>query len=166
MSLISPMVRTALFVRNLDKSATFYKEVFELEDVYAQGELQHAAATKLLGMPPETNVRYKILRSAGFNKGMVGLFELTDPAPPPIHRRLDVCNAGEGCLVFYCGNLDIIHRRLMDAGSVVLCPPTYLEVDIEDGAVKTAQRGQREMTFRDPDEILINLIERDPSSDD
>ncbi|MEQ9447165.1 MAG: VOC family protein, partial [Rhodospirillaceae bacterium] len=64
MSLISPMVRTALFVRNLDKSAAFYKEVFELEDVYAQGELQHAAATKLLGMPPETNVRYKILRSA------------------------------------------------------------------------------------------------------
>ena len=166
MSLISPMVRSALFVRDLDKSATFYKEIFDLEDVYAQGTLTHATAAKLLGMPAETNVRYKILRSAGLNKGMVGLFELTNPAPPPVDRRLDRCNAGESCSVFYCENLDTVYQRLLDAGNIVLCPPTHLEVDIEDGVIKTAQRGQREMTFRDPDGILINLIERDPSSDD
>lgn len=166
MSLISPMVRSALFVRDLDKSAGFYKTVFDLEDVYATGVLTHATAAKLLGMPPETNVRYKILRSAGLNKGMVGLFELTDPTPPPVQRRLDGCNAGESCLVFYCGDLDTVHQRLIDAGSTVLCPPTYLEVDIEDGAIQAAERGQREMTFRDPDGILINLIERDPSSND
>jgi len=36
----------------------------------------------------------------------------------------------------------------------VLCPPLMLEVD---GVAR-----QREMTFRDPDGVLINLIEWDP----
>ena len=166
MALISPMVRTALFVRDLDQSTAFYRDVFELEEVYAEGGLTHATATKLLGMPPETNVRYRILRATNINKGMVGLFELTNPAPPTVEKRLDACSAGEACLVFYCEDLDIVHDRLVAGGHIVLCPQLHLEVDIEGGAIKAADRGQREMTFRDPDGVMINLIERDPSSDD
>ena len=166
MALVSPMVRTALFVRDLQKSAAFYYDMFELEEVYAEGALTHATAAKLLGMPPETNLRYKILRAAGLNKGMVGLFELTNPAPPPVSKREDGCNAGEACLVFYCADLDVVHDRLIAAGHIVLCPPLHLEVEIEAGAIQVDQRGQREMTFRDPDGILVNLIERDQYCDD
>lgn len=166
MSLISPMVRTALFVSDLERSTAFYKDIFELEDVYAEGGLTHATATKLLGMPPETGIRYRILRSAGLNKGMVGLFELKNPEPPAMSKNMDKCNVGEACLVFYCANLDVVHDRLIAGGHTVLYPPTHLKVDIEGGAIQSADRGQREMTFRDPDGVMVNLIERDPTNDD
>ncbi|NKB44006.1 MAG: hypothetical protein GKS03_06960 [Alphaproteobacteria bacterium] len=166
MALVSPMVRTALFVRDLDQSTAFYRDIFELEEVYAEGGLTHATAAKLLGMPPETNVRYRILRANTLNKGMVGLFELTAPAPPPVEKRSDISNAGEACLVFYCADLDVVHDRLVSGDHLVLCPPLHLEIDVEGGAIKSADRGQREMTFRDPDGVMINLIERDPSSND
>ncbi|MGY8963202.1 MAG: VOC family protein [Rhodospirillales bacterium] len=164
MSLISPMVRTALFVSDIEKSSAFYRDIFDLEEVYAEGGLTHATAAKLLGMPPETNVRYRVFRSAGLNKGMVGLFELKKPSPPRVQKREYGCSIGEACMVFYCANLDVVHDRLIVGSHIVLCPPTHLEVDIEGGAIKSADRGQREMTFRDPDGIMVNLIERDPAS--
>ncbi|MDG2321292.1 MAG: VOC family protein [Rhodospirillaceae bacterium] len=165
MALVSPMVRTALFVSDIDRSAAFYKEVMELEDVYAEGGLTHATAAKLLGMPPETNIRYKILRAAGLNKGMVGLFQMKDPEPPNISKRPDGCSVGEACLVFYCADLDVVHDRLITGGHHVVCPPLHLEVEIEAGAIESDGRGQREMTFHDPDGVLVNLIEMDPTSD-
>ncbi|MFL2771898.1 MAG: VOC family protein [Rhodospirillaceae bacterium] len=169
---VSPMVRTALFVSDMQRSAAFYKDVLELEELYAEGALTHATAAKLLGMPPETAIRYKILRSSGLNKGMVGLFELTDPEPPKVHKRANGCSIGETCLVFYCADLDTVMERLIEGGHSIVCPPMRLEVEIEDGALKDAvinseelpARGMREMTFHDPDGILINLIERDPKS--
>lgn len=166
MSLVSPMVRTAIIVRDLEQSTAFYKDIFELDDVYAEGSLTHATAAKLLGVPPETRTRYRILRATTMNKGMVGLFELSCPAPPAFDKQSQSCNIGEACLVFYCADLDVVHDRLISGNHLVLCPPTHLEVDIEGGAIKAAGRGQREMTFRDLDGVMVNLIERDPSSED
>lgn len=166
MALISPMVRTALIVRDLERSTNFYTSIFDMDEVYAEGGLAHPTAAKLLGMPPETETRYRILRVAGLNKGMVGLFELKDPAPPVVEKRIDGCSIGETCLVFYCADLDEVHNRLLAGEHTVICPPLHLDVEIEGGAIQSADRGQREMTFRDPDGVIINLIERDPNSGD
>ena len=166
MALVSPMVRTALFVSDLDQSVRFYEDILELREVYAAGSLVHETAAKLLGMPPETNVDYKILRSSGLNKGMVGFFAVSDPSPPPVSKSKNSCNIGETCLVFNCADLDVVHDRLVKGGHHVVCPPLHLEVEIEDGAIQSDDRGQREMTFHDPDGVLVNLIERDPASED
>ncbi|MBT4739907.1 MAG: VOC family protein [Rhodospirillaceae bacterium] len=168
MALVSPMVRTALFVSDIERSARFYEEILEITEVYAVGSLVHETAPKLLGMPPNTYVQYKILRSAGLNKGMVGLFEVSDPSPPTVAKRKEGCNIGETCLVFYCGDLDVVYERLTDNGHHIVSPPLLLEVEIDDGAVKKNEggAGMREMTFRDPDGVMINLIEQDPASED
>lgn len=166
MALVSPMVRTALIVSDLQRSTHFYSSVLEMDEVYAEGGLSHATAAKLLGMPTGTRLRYRIFRVDGLNKGMVGLFELSDPAPPRVQKRIEGCSVGETCLVFYCADLDVIHQRLLAGNHMVVCPPMHLDVEIEDGAIQAQDRGQREMTFRDPDGVLINLIERDPTSND
>ncbi len=168
MALVSPMVRTALFVSDLDRSARFYEEILELKEVYAAGSLVHETAPKLLGMPPNTRVQYRILRSSGLNKGMVGLFAVSDPSPPAVAKRKEGCNIGETCLVFYCGDLDVVYQRLTDNSHHVVSPPLLLEVEIDEGAIKRdgGGSGMREMTFRDPDGVLINLIEQDPTSED
>jgi catechol 2,3-dioxygenase-like lactoylglutathione lyase family enzyme len=154
---VSTMIRTALIVSDLDRSARFYEEMFGLSEVYAQGELSHDAGAKLLGMPGTVKIRYRILKAEkNLNRGMVGLFELTNPRPPTVEKQRKSVNVGDACLVFYCADLDAVYRKLVAGGHMVLCPPTHLQV--------TAAKGQPEMTFFDPDGVLINLIQRDPSN--
>lgn len=59
----------------------------------------------------------------------------------------------------------MVHDLLVTGGHPVVCPPLHLEVEIEGGAIESDGRGQREMTFHDPDGVLANLIEMDPTSD-
>ena len=123
---------------------------------YAEGELTHPAAAKLLGMPAASLTRYRIIKQEGGpNRGMVGLFEVSNPAPPTFTKRKDSVNVGEVCLVFYCDDVEGVHRKLVAGGHTVLCPPTHLQV--------TKDKGQPEMVFMDPDGILVNLIQRDPN---
>jgi len=155
MAHVGTMVRTALFVSDLEKSTAFYRDLLGLTGVYGEGMLTHAAAAKLLGMPGEATIRYRILKNAsGPNRGMVGLFEITNPSPPRFTKRKDGINIGEACLVFYCDDVGAVHEKLVHGGYAVICPPTHLQV--------SATKGQPEMVFMDPDGVLVNLIQRDP----
>ncbi|MDX2145527.1 MAG: VOC family protein [Rhodospirillaceae bacterium] len=155
MAQVGTMVRTALIVSNLERSTAFYREVLGIAGTYAEGELTHPAGAQLLGMPAGAKVRYRIIKQAGGpNRGMVGLFEVTNPAPPTFQKRRDRVNIGEAVLVFYCDDVNEVHRKLVAGGHTVVCPPTHLQV--------TATKGQPEMVFMDPDGVLVNLIQRDP----
>lgn len=153
---LSPMVRSALFVSDLERSATFYRDVLGLENVYWEGELAGESLERLLGVPPGTCCRAKILQSGDISYGMVGLFELSDPRPVAIARPGSGAHVGESCLVFYCSDLDEIMARLAAGDYRVVCPPIPL---VHEGREK-----QREMTCADPDGIMINFIEWDPDA--
>ena len=156
MMAVGVMVRTALFVSDLDRSTAFYRDILGIAGTYNEGELTHEAAAKLLGMPASAKIRYRILKQAdGPNRGMVGLFEITNPAPPTFTKRRDGISIGETCLVFYCDDVEAVHQKLIAEGHTVLCPPTHLQV--------TPTKGQPEMVFADPDGVLVNLIQRDPN---
>jgi catechol 2,3-dioxygenase-like lactoylglutathione lyase family enzyme len=157
MTRISPMVRTALFVSDLERSRAFYRNVIGLDDTWFEGELTDGNAHELLGMPAGSVTRACILKAPGPAWGMVGLFEVSNPAPPPLNRRLGSINQGETCLVFYCHDLDPVTAALEAGGHAVLCAPLPLRIG--------TQVKQREMCFRDPDGVLINLIEWDPDEE-
>lgn len=152
---LSPMVRSALFVRDLDRAVRFYRDVLGLAETWFEGDLSDGNAHELLGRPPGTTTRAAILKAEGPAYGMVGLFQVDHPAPPAVERDPGTINAGETCLVFYCDDLDPVTARLGEAGATVLCAPVPLRIGDK---VK-----QREMCFRDPDGILVNLIEWDPA---
>ncbi len=153
---ISPMIRTALFVSDLERSTQFYRDVLGLASVYWEGELAGRSLERLLGRPAGTQCRARILQSGDSGVGMVGLFELTQPAPASVDKPDAGANIGEACLVYYCSDLDELMRRLQAGGYRVVCPPIPLE---HQGRVK-----QREMTCADPDGVLVNLIEWDPDA--
>lgn len=148
----SPLVRSAIIVADLERSERFYCDVIGLSEVYFEGELTGAAVGPLLGLPEGTRTKALILKSAGPSFGMVGLFQL-DPPPPARAPNAGGVQIGETCLVFYVEDLDGLVRRLEDRGVEVTCPPLTLPI--------RANYTSREMTFRDPDGVMINCIERD-----
>ncbi|MCB2108018.1 MAG: VOC family protein [Rhodobacteraceae bacterium] len=151
---VSQMVRAALMVSDLEKSREFYETVFGLTDVYTEGEAKGGNMNALIGMPGTVTTRVCILKSPRNPEyGMVGLFEVKNPAPPKISRNDSGSNIGEVCMVFYCDNLDPVYAEAQKRGLTVLAPPVALRVR---GHVK-----QREMTMRGPDGEKINLIEWD-----
>lgn len=157
MSVTSPLVRSALFVSNLQQSTRFYRDLLGLDEIWYEGELSEGNAHQLLGMPATALTRAKILKAKGPAWGMVGLFEVSDPQPQALEVDQSTINIGETCLVFYHSNLDQVMSALLKNNHNILCEPLLLEVD--------GKARQREMTFRDPDGVLINLIEWDESDD-
>lgn len=148
---ISAIVSSAHFVSDLDRAVAFYRDLLgfrEIRDI----TYDDATAARFLGRPVGSAVRYKLLRADDGMLGMIGLFALGDPAPPPVVRAEEGAQIGETALVFLCSDLDAVHAALIARGHAVICPPAVLRNP--DGSTN------REMTFRDPDGIMINLMER------
>lgn len=153
MSLVTPLKRTAIIVRDMERALTFYRDVLGM-NVWVQGEAgaEIPALYQLLGMP-QCTTRWVILQSEDVDWGMVGLFELTDPAPEDdTHPNIDRVNRGEACLVFHTPDVDRIYREARRIGLTVLCPPLKLELKQHGVASK-------EMTLRDPNGVLVNFIQ-------
>lgn len=155
----SPMIRAALMVSDLDVSRAFYEDILGLDDVFVEGELSEGNIAEVLAVPESTHTRACILKRPGQPEyGMVGLFELTKPQPEPITRANTGMNRGEVCIVFYCDDLDVVTAKLEAGRHTIVSPAAPLRIR---GFVK-----QREMIFRDPDGVLVNLIEWDLSRED
>ncbi len=157
---VSRLVRTALFVSDLDRSSRFYKQGLGYHEVYSAGDLTHEVAHALLGVPVDSAIRYEIVKAEGPNFGMIGMFEVK-PSPPPVSRRKASANVGEGCLVMLTTDIRAVRDRLVDLGGEIVCEPQRLVVrGTLPGNVQMTGPGNLEMTCRDPDGMLINLIER------
>jgi catechol 2,3-dioxygenase-like lactoylglutathione lyase family enzyme len=153
---VSPLVRTAIIVADLERSMTFYREVIGIPEVYHQGHLTDPASAQLLGMPADSQTRFAIVKGAGPALGMVGLFEILNHSPPSLTRASGGMSLGETCLVFYHQDLSALTAKLKAGGHQIVCPPVKLQVS--DKLQST------EMTFRDPDGVMINCIERTPDT--
>lgn len=150
---VTPLKRTAIIVRDLDRSLRFYRDLLGM-NVWIEGKAgaELPELHRLLGMPPCTT-RWVILQSGNIDWGMVGLFELTEPSPADVvHVDVDRVNRGEACLVFHTPDVDRIHRGALAMGLTVLCAPLRLELR-QHGVLS------KEMTLRDPNGVLVNFIE-------
>ncbi len=150
--IVPPMRRNALIVADLDRSQAFYEQVLGLE-VWSAGELKdNPEAMALLGLEGG-DIRYAILKAPSLAFGMVGLFEVSNPAPPVAEPRAPGVRIGESIMVWEIENLDPVIEKLDELGTVWVSEPVMLSSE-------RFQRSQREMTFRDPDGFAINVIEK------
>ncbi len=147
---VSRIVRTAIFVSNLENSVRFYKEALGYTGVYANGVLEHKVGHALVGVPDDSVIRYEIVKADELNFAMVGLFEVK-PLPPSFRRENKGANLGEGCMVFFATDIRKVRNGIVELGGEIVCEPQLLAVhDLR----------QLEMTARDPDGMMINIIER------
>jgi catechol 2,3-dioxygenase-like lactoylglutathione lyase family enzyme len=150
---VTPLKRTAIFVRNLRRSLDFYQGVLGM-NIWVQGKAgsELPAIFKLLGMRPGL-LRWVILQSEDVAWGMVGLFEVSKAGIGATRLSQPArANAGEACLVFHTPDIRKVHRGARRLKLKVLCPPTTLAL---------AQHGveSREMTLRDPNGVMVNFIQ-------
>jgi catechol 2,3-dioxygenase-like lactoylglutathione lyase family enzyme len=153
---VSPLIRAAIFVSDLDKSKRFYMEVLNFREVFFEGDLRDPVVNSLLRVPASSVTRGIVLKQGGPNFGMLGLFEASEPAPPPLEKSRAGCRLGEVCMVFYCSNLEEICKKLARFDAHIISEPKFLRLKTAMGT------GQYEMTCRGPDGEMLNLIERDP----
>ncbi len=149
---VSPIIRSALFVRNLELQTKFYSEVLGFNQIYYRGQLNTPAAPEIVGAPAGTIMDCCIVRGEYPNLGMVGLFQL-DPLPQGSVQHSDYIAVGESVMVFYCDRLVEIVAHAVSLGAAVLCKPLSFEMPHES---------QLEAMIRDPEGFAINLVERDP----
>jgi catechol 2,3-dioxygenase-like lactoylglutathione lyase family enzyme len=153
----SPLIRTALMVRDLERSRAFYEAVVSLRGVYLDADLGATIAWKLLGLPQGTGVRTVILKPVEIDGrpapdfGMLGLFELAD-APPPVAPQAGAVRFGEPVLVFYVSDIDAALRAAIAHGGSLLSGPERfrlpdLDVDVAEAIV------------RDPEGVAVNLVQ-------
>lgn len=147
------LVRCALFVSDLEASTVFYRDVIGLPELLFEGSLQGAPLERLLGLGDGAGVRFRILKAEGPPYGMIALFEVTGQTITRVRKTDGTVNIGEGVLVFHRTDLDALAARLAGIGQGFLSGPERL--------VDTPQRRtDREVMLRDPDGVLINVIER------
>ena len=154
----SQLVRNAIMTADLARSRAFYEQVFGLTEVYWQGELNDPTVWHLLGTKDGASCRAIILKAPETPAyGMIGLFEVANPAPTALAERGPELQVGEGVSVFYCSDLDHVVAHVERLGGCITATPINL---VHKGRVK-----QREMGVRDPDGHPINLIEWDPDAE-
>lgn len=153
-SVCSALIRATLFVRDLERSTAFYGAL-GLNEVYYEGLLEDPSASALIGFELHWPYPVRILKAMGPNFGMVGLFQLdarheAEVIPP----AAGPARIGEAALIFYVARLDEAVARLTAAGATWIGPKHVFRLP---------HRAQAEISLRDPDGVLVNLIERDPS---
>jgi catechol 2,3-dioxygenase-like lactoylglutathione lyase family enzyme len=147
---ISSLIRAAVFVSDLARSTAFYQAI-GLTEVYYEGTLDAASAQAALHTPVDSHCICKILkRPKTPNFGMVGLFAVSGQDEPE-RPSIITPRPGEVALVFYVADMQATLAAGQSLASVIVPPITFV----------MPHRSQAEVCLRDPDGVLINLIERD-----
>lgn len=151
---VSPLVRAALRVADLPRSRAFYAAL-GFTEVYFEGALDAEVAPALLVVHASAHTRCAILKTPGQpNFGMVGLFQIDEPRPQARPGGSGGYQVGEVALVFYVAGIEqALTDALLHGGTRVSGPLHFV----------MPHRAQHEAMLRDPDGVLVNLVERPPA---
>ena len=154
---VSSLIRATIFVRDLERAAAFYAAL-GFAEVYYEGVLDDPSASTILGFTGHGPLAVRIVKSGGPNFGMVGLFRIdgalgAETVPPPIGPA----RIGEVALIFYVASMADTLAALREAGTTWSPEPELFRMP---------HRAQQEVCVRDPDGVLLNLVETDPAEQD
>jgi catechol 2,3-dioxygenase-like lactoylglutathione lyase family enzyme len=154
------LLRTALMVSDIDKSAHFYSYALGYETGFS-GDITSQWVTDLLQLDAQQTVRFAILygsdEMAGVDRSsaMIGLLEVANPPLPTVQRpEGHTVIAGEGVLAMVTSDIDLVHTKLMELGGTILFGPQESVSGVES-----------ELVFYDPDGIRVHVVERHEQGD-
>lgn len=148
---VSPVHRTTIFVRDMTRSLTLYRDTLGLiirRDITIEGEPVNA----VLGTEGKT-FRIVILQSGDLTIGNVALAEYVGEDGGTAPEQPNNLGPGDVALIFESTDIDRIFSAAKNQGLTIISPPTVL-FEVPDLAEQA-----REGIFLDPDGIAINIIQ-------
>lgn len=148
------MHRATIFVRDRAKSMKLYRDILGMR-VFFDNFWDSPPINAIMGTSGET-LRGTVLEGSGSPLyGKLGIYQLS---PASVRRagapsRSRKAQVGDIAVVFVVDDIDRLAGLIKAGGYVIISPPTILR---RNPSYKVQGR---EMLFRDPDGILVNLIQ-------
>jgi catechol 2,3-dioxygenase-like lactoylglutathione lyase family enzyme len=150
---VSPINRATIFVRDQQKSLKLYRDLLGLR-VFFNNYWDNDGINAIMDTKGET-LRAIVVESGDNVFGKLGIYQLSAAsvakAPPP--DQSTTTKVGDFAIVFGTDDIDGMTAKIKAAGYPIISPPVVLK---ENPAY--AVQG-REMMFRDPDGVLVNLVQ-------
>jgi len=120
----SVLRRASIFVRDMDRSIAFYREVFGLS-VYIDREMPLSVVPDFPVDTPGRGGKMRFVMMQGRDPliGLIGLMEVKDP-PLPDAPRSSRLGLGNAALVLETSDAHAVAEAIPDHGGSVLMPPT------------------------------------------
>jgi catechol 2,3-dioxygenase-like lactoylglutathione lyase family enzyme len=148
---LAPMARATIFVRDLEASLKLYRDILGLKPMF-DNHWKGKGINAIMGTEGK-ELRATVLMAGESVVGNIGLYQLSNEkgAPPP-PRGTDT-RTGDFAVIFPTNDIWGLTRKIEAAGYEIVSPPVTL----------LARPGMKqqplEMMFRDPDGVLVNLVQ-------
>jgi catechol 2,3-dioxygenase-like lactoylglutathione lyase family enzyme len=150
---VSPINRATIFVRDQEKSLKLYRDLLGLH-VFFNNYWDNGGINAIMNTHGET-LRAIVVESGDGVFGKLGIYQLSAAsvakAPPP--EQSTTTKVGDFAIVFTTNDVDGYTAKIKAAGYPIISPPVVLK---ENPAYEVQGR---EMMFRDPDGVLVNLVQ-------
>lgn len=150
---LSPLMRSTHFVRDLDESLMLYRDILGLR-ARVERTLEGDLADEVLGTTGKP-VKLAILQSGDLVYANIGLFQFVEDDVPPRPDPRTYAKTGDAAVVFLTNDIFGIYEKVKAAGYPIVSPPMVLFP--QEGSDTQSY----EMLFFDHDGIGVNLIQRD-----
>ncbi|MEQ8507944.1 MAG: VOC family protein [Rhodospirillaceae bacterium] len=150
---LSPLMRSTHFVRDLDESLKLYRDILGLRP-RVERTLEGERLDAVLGTKGKP-VKLAILQSGDSVFANVGLFQFIDETPMPKPEPRTYAQTGDAAVVFLTNDIFGIYEKVKAAGYAIVSAPLILFP--QEGSATQSY----EMLFFDDDGIGVNLIQRD-----
>ncbi|MEM1110851.1 MAG: VOC family protein [Pseudomonadota bacterium] len=141
------MNQIAMSVMDLERTHGWYCRVFGFEPAGGTDAFRGYFAEKVQGIPGAASTCWWLVDQKDYFQ--LELFEFQRPTTRPMPDDWRLCDIGYGMVGLHVRNFDTVMARLQAEGSESITPPT--------GAP-----GQRRVCVRDPEGVLLELLEQDP----
>lgn len=150
--LVAPLARVTIFVRDMDRSLTLYRDILKLRVVH-DATVEGQTVRDFLKSDGRA-LRTVILSPSDTTVGNVGLYQIVgagaDAGPA---ARDNFAHTGDFALVFTTNAIWDIYNEARAAGFAMMNPPVTLM------SRPNMKQQPLEMSFRDPDGLMVNITQ-------
>lgn len=149
---VAPLARATIFVRDIDESLKLYRDILGLRPMF-DNYWKGSGINAIMGTDG-LELRATVLMAGESVSGNLGIYQLhNDETTPPPSQQTPDTRTGDFAIVFPTNDIHRLTAEITAAGYPIVSPPVPLIIR-EEYDVQPV-----EMMFRDPDGVLVNLVQ-------
>lgn len=149
---VAPLARATIFVRDIEESLKLYRDILGMRPMF-DNYWKGSGINAIMGTDG-VELRATVLMAGESIQGNLGIYQLyNDETKPPRPQQTPDTRTGDFAIVFPTNDIHRLTAEITAAGYPIVSPPVPLIIR-EEYDVQPV-----EMMFRDPDGVLVNLVQ-------